>query len=347
MKIVHYINQFYAQIGGEEKADTPLSVRENAIIGPGLALKAAMGEDTEIVATIVCGDNYFNENPEEAASGVAAAIDKYGPDIVVAGPAFNAGRYGMACGTVLKICFGKGIPAFTGMYPENPGADMFRTYGYITKTKNSAAGMRSAIADMVALIRKVLTDPRSLDPKADNYIRRGQRINRFSDKTGAERCVEMMLNKVNGRPYETELPMAVYNRVSPAPAIKDLSKAVIALVTTGAVVPEGNPDHIETGIATKFGTYSFVKDYGGFDMPRHQMIHGGCDPVYVQEDPNRMIPADVLKDMEAEGKIGKLCDTLFVTSGNGCSTNNAVAFGQAIASKLKAMKVDGIILTSA
>ena len=45
-------------------------------------------------------------------------------------------------------------------------------------------------------------------------------------------------------------------------------------------------------------------------MPRHQMIHGGCDPVYAQEDPNRMIPADVLKDMEAEGKIGKLSDTL-------------------------------------
>ena len=35
MKIIHYINQFYAQIGGEEKADTPLSVRENAMIGPG------------------------------------------------------------------------------------------------------------------------------------------------------------------------------------------------------------------------------------------------------------------------------------------------------------------------
>ena len=60
-----------------------------------------------------------------------------------------------------------------------------------------------------------------------------------------------------------------------------------------------------------------------------------------------MIPADVLKDMEAEGKIGKLSDTLFVTSGHGGATNPAVAFGQAIAAELKAMKVDGIILTSA
>lgn len=347
MKIIHYINQFYAQIGGEEKADTPLSVRENAMIGPGVALKAAMGDEAEIVATIVCGDNYFNENLDEVTAGVAKALENYKPDIVIAGPAFNAGRYGMACGNILKICSLKGIPAFSGMYPENPGAEMFRTYGFITKTRNSAGSMRSAIADMTALIRKVLTDPRSLDPKADNYIQRGQRINKFSNKTGAERCVEMMLNKVNGRPYETELPMPTYNRVPPAPAIKELSKAVIALVTTGAVVPEGNPDHIETGIATKFGKYSFSKDYGGFHMPRHQMIHGGCDPVYAQEDPNRMIPADVLKDMEAEGKIGKLSDTLFVTSGNGSATNNAVAFGQAIAAELKAMKVDGIILTSA
>ena len=54
------------------------------------------------------------------------------------------------------------------------------------------------------------------------------------------------------RPYETELPMPTYNRVPPAPADKELSKAVVALVTTGAVVPE-EPDHIETGIATKFG----------------------------------------------------------------------------------------------
>ena len=60
--------------------------------------------------------------------------------------------------------------------------------------------------------------------------------------------------------------------------------------------------------------------------------------VYAQEDPNRMIPADVLKDMEAEGKIGKLSDTLFVTSGNGCATNNAVAFGQAIAAELDVYK---------
>ena len=38
-KIVHYINQFFGGIGGEEMADYKPEVREE-VIGPGLALKA-------------------------------------------------------------------------------------------------------------------------------------------------------------------------------------------------------------------------------------------------------------------------------------------------------------------
>ena len=37
LKVVHYINQFFANIGGEEKADYPVEVREAEVIGPGLA----------------------------------------------------------------------------------------------------------------------------------------------------------------------------------------------------------------------------------------------------------------------------------------------------------------------
>ena len=50
-KIVHYINQFFAGIGGEEKADYTPELREG-VVGPGKGLKAALGEDYEIVSTI-------------------------------------------------------------------------------------------------------------------------------------------------------------------------------------------------------------------------------------------------------------------------------------------------------
>ena len=43
-KIVHYINQFFAGIGGEEKADYTPELREG-VVGPGMGLKAALGED--------------------------------------------------------------------------------------------------------------------------------------------------------------------------------------------------------------------------------------------------------------------------------------------------------------
>ncbi len=53
-------------IGGEEKADYPAEVREGRGIGPGIAFKQAFGEEAEIIATIICGDSYFNENLDKA-----------------------------------------------------------------------------------------------------------------------------------------------------------------------------------------------------------------------------------------------------------------------------------------
>ena len=100
-RIIHYINQFYAGIGGEEKADVTPEIREG-VVGPGMALKAALGTDAEIVATVVCGDSYFASNMEKASAEILDMMKKYKPDAVVAGPAFNAGRYGTACGALCE-----------------------------------------------------------------------------------------------------------------------------------------------------------------------------------------------------------------------------------------------------
>ena len=65
------------------------------------------------------------------ATKIANILDEYDIDLVVAGPGFNAGRYGMACGGVCKIAFDKGIPAVSALYEENPGLELYRKYGYI------------------------------------------------------------------------------------------------------------------------------------------------------------------------------------------------------------------------
>ena len=55
------------------------------------------------------------------------------PALVLAGPAFAAGRYGSACAEVFRLANEMGIPAITGMHPENSGAPMYRQ-GYVVST---------------------------------------------------------------------------------------------------------------------------------------------------------------------------------------------------------------------
>ena len=227
-KIVHYINQFFAGIGGEEKADYTPELREG-VVGPGMGLKAALGEDYEIVSTVICGDNYFGENLDAATDTIIEMVKKCEPDVFVAGPAFNAGRYGVACGTICKAVEERlGIPVITGMYIENPGVDMFRKDLIIVDTPNSAAGMPKVLPVMSALIKKMAAGEEILGPKEEGYIERGIRVNYFAEKRGSERALEMLVKKLKGEEYGTDLPMPKFDRVAPAEPVKDIKHAKIA-----------------------------------------------------------------------------------------------------------------------
>lgn len=345
LRVVHYINQFFAGIGGEEKADIKPELREG-VFGPGTEMQKQLGDEAEIVATVICGDSYFNENIEKASAEVLEMIKKFKPDLFVAGPAFNAGRYGVACGTICKAVEAElGIPVLTGMYVENPGSDMYKKDLYIVSTKDSAAGMRDAMKKMGPLALKLAKKEAVLSPSEEGYIERGVRVNFFSDKRGSKRAVEMMLKKLKGEAFETEYPMPNFDRVEPNPAIKDMKKAKIALVTSGGVVPKGNPDHIEASSASKYGRYSIagVKD---LTSATYETAHGGYDPTYCNEDADRVLPVDVLREIEAEGGIGSLYEYFFTTVGNGTSVGSSKGFAENYVKELVDNKVDGVILTS-
>jgi len=344
-KVVHYINQFFAGIGGEEKADIKPEVREG-VVGPGMALNTAIKEEAEIVATIICGDSYFNENFEEAKAEIIEMVKQYSPDLFIAGPAFNAGRYGVACGTISKAVNDElGIPVLTGMYIENPGADMFKKSLYIIETGNSAATMRKAVPDMSKFALKQLRGEEIGSPNEDKYIPRGIRRNYFSAERGSTRAVNMLLKKLKGEEFTTEYPMPDFDRVAPNPAVKDLSNMKIAIVTSGGTVPKGNPDRIESSSASKYGKY----DISGFDdltEADHETAHGGYDPVYANIDSDRVIPVDVLRDMEKEGIIGELHKYFYSTVGNGTAVASSKKFAADFSKELIADGVGAVILTS-
>jgi len=346
IKVIYYLNQFFGQIGGEEKADIPPRVEEGPV-GPGNAINNALGDDAEIVKTIICGDTYFNENTEEAKNEVRKVLKEVKPDLVVAGPAFNAGRYGMACGGVAEVANEElNIPVISGLYPENPGYDMYKNYAYFVETSNSAAGMRDAIPNMVKLIKSFIEKDGELGrPVEEGYMPRNLRVNEFADKRGSKRAVEMLIKKINGKDFETEYPMPDFDRVDPEDPIENMADTKVALVTSGGIVPKGNPDRIESSSASKYGEYD-ISGFDGLTAESHETAHGGYDPVYANEDPDRVLPVDVMRDLEDEGIIGELHNKFYSTVGNGTSVANAKAYAQEIAEKLLGDGVQAVILTS-
>ena len=343
-RVVHYINQFFAQIGGEEMAHVAPEKREGPV-GPGAAFNTAFKGEAEIVATIVCGDSYFAEHEKEAKEQILAWVKELNPDLFIAGPAFNAGRYGYACANICKAVQDElGIKVLTGMYEENPGADL-KEKVLIVATTNSAAGMRKAAPTMAALALKLMKNEELGASCEDGYMPNGIRRNFFEKERGSTRAVKMLLNKLSGKPYTTEYPMPSFDRVPPNPAVKDLSKATIALCTSGGIVPKGNPDHIESSSASHYGEYDIT---GVMDLTAdtYETAHGGYDPVYANEDADRVLPVDVMRDLEKEGVIGKLHNLFYTTVGNGTAVASAKKFAAEYAQKLLSAGVDAVIMTS-
>jgi len=341
LKIVHYINQFYAGYGGEEKADLKPEKRDGPV-GPGAALNAALAGAGQVVGTVICGDSYFNENLEAATPEVLEMIRSFSPDIVVVGPAFNAGRYGMACGAVAKVVDEElNIPVVGGLYEENPGLEIYKRHGYFVPTGNSAATMRKAVPDIAAIVKKLIAG----EVVTEGFFEKGLRVNYFAEKRGSTRAVEMLLDKISGKEFTTEYPMPVFDRVAPGPAIMDMRTARIALVSSGGPVPKGNPDRIESSSASKYGKYS-LKDIVSFTPQNGETAHGGYDPVYANQALDRVLPVDVVKEMVTAGQIGSLHDYWYSTVGNGTAVSNSKKFATDIAQELLQDNVSAVILTS-
>ena len=155
----------------------------------------------------------------------------------------------------------------------------------------------------------------------------------------------MLIKKLNNEAFETELVIPKLDRVPIADAVKDLSKATIALVTTGGIVPIDNPDRIQSASATRWGRYNIegVDDLlGGV----YKTIHAGFDPAAADADPDVVTPIDALRAHEKEGKLGKLHEYFYSTVGTGTTQAEAARMAKEIIPYLREAKVDAIIMVS-
>lgn len=344
-KAIHYINQFFAGIGGEDMADHAPEIVEG-VVGPAMALNDAL--DAEVTHTIICGDNFMGSREKEAVEIILGFLEDKEFDIFVAGPSFQAGRYGFACGTICKAVKEKfGVPVVTSMHIENPGVEMFKKDMPIFIGGKSAAKLRSDVKSMVSYSNKILAGIDTLTAAEEGYFERGIRhqVWREDGKTASQRGVEMLIKKLNNQPFETEFVIPEKDLVAVAAPIKDLSKARIALLNTGGIVPIDNPDRIQSASATRWGRYS-IEGQDTLRAGEYKTIHAGFDPAAADADPNVITPVDALRVLENEGKFGTLHPYVYTTVGTGTTQAEASKMAKEIVEYLKADDVDGVIMVS-
>ncbi len=355
-RVVHYVNQFFGQIGGEDKADVGFSEKPGPL-GPGLALQNALGDKAEIVATIICGDNYFAGDPEKTAEEGLKLVAAHKPDIFFAGPAFAAGRYGVACGAMCKAVENKlSIPVVSGMYFENPGVDMFQKNAFIVKTGNSARDMAQAMEKMVRLGLHLASGEintslllRECRPRPEeyDYYKRVLIRNEFTDKTAAERTMDMLMAKLKGEPFESDVVMPEFEKVEPPPPVADLSKVNLCMVSDGGLVPKGNPDGMSGRGNLIWSTYD-INEFLPTDCSQveYEVAHTGYFSEDVLADPKRLVPVDAVRKAVDDGRIGQLHHTFFSTSGNATVTKRCEEMGEEIGAALKNQGIEAVIHTS-
>jgi len=345
MRIVHYLNQFFAGIGGEDQADTPPQSKTGSV-GPGRLLQQMLAMDAEVVGTVICGDGLFADRMEETAPAVLRLIAEFKPDVVIAGPAFNAGRYGLACGRVCADVEQKlKIPAVTGMYPENAAVAVYGNAVLIVPAAASALGMKEAMNAIARLALK-LGRAETLGPAAvEGYLPRGQRRNTRVGTSASERALDLLLKRLKGEAFATEVPLPRYEAVTPPAPVADPARVRLALVTESGLVPKGNPGRLEWVRASRWLKYSIAgKDR--LEKGEYEVVHSGYDTAFALDDPNRLVPVDAARQLARRGEIGSLLDTYYVTCGNHGILSEMAQYSKDIAAELKAQDVGAVLLVA-
>ena len=349
IRAIYYVNQFFAGIGGEDQADAALGFSEKPL-GPARRFQELSNGAFEIVRTAYCGDNYFADHEASVLAAMSKVVKEHEIGFVIAGPAFGSGRYGFACTEIGHfMAASMGLPCISGMHIENPGVELYRQYKdknfLVVPTSDGTLGMGDALQRMARLAVRIAKKETIGSADAEGYIARGFRLGTLADKTGVERAVDMLLTKVAGRPFSTEIPIQTVDEIPVAPPIVDLRDAHLALLSTAGVVAPGNPDGFKTNGNTQWKKYSIEQLNSMTDAP-WDVWHGGYNTVFMHENPNYGVPLDGVRDTQKQGVVGKLHAYFYSIPGSFGQISVMQTIGKEILKDMNAEGINGALLVS-
>jgi glycine reductase len=231
------------------------------------------------------------------------------------------------------------------MAPDNVAVETYRRDVVIVPTAPTALGMGDALAAMARLALR-LGRGEALGPAAvEGYVPRGRRMNARAAAPASERALALLLARLAGRSFASEVPLPRYERVPPPPPVADPSRMRLALVTECGLVPSGNPDRLPWVRAGTWLKYSLA---GKTHLERgeYEVAHGGYDAAFAVDDPDRLVPVDALRELERGGEIGEVLDAYYVTCGNHGVLAQMAQHAREIAADLRRQHVDSVLLVA-
>ena len=202
--------------------------------------------------------------------------------------------------------------------------------------------MRTVLPRMSDLASRLGAGEAPGAPEDDGYLPRGLRRNRIAERSGADRAIELLLARIAGD-VRTEVSPPEDSVEAPEP-VADLSRATLALVTEAGCVPQGNPDRLPSRRAHGWLRYELT-GVGSMNAEAYETVHAGFDTGAANADPNRLVPLAAVRELEEEGRIGRLHDALYTTTGVDTPLAAARTFGQEIGFELREAGVEAVLLT--
>jgi glycine reductase len=238
-----------------------------------------------------------------------------------------------------------GIPAVTAMNLENPGVELYRRRTYILPAPPTALGMPETLGRLARFALRLARHEAIGSPAVEGYYGRGVRKTQLLERPAADRALDMLSARLAGAPFQTELVLPAVERATPAPPVKDITRARIAVITTGGIVPKGNPDRLKQSNSTEWRTYP-IEGVEALEAGKYESIHGGYDTSAANANPNYVVPLDALRELERAHAFASIYPRYYVTVGVGTAVAESRRIGREIAAELRANGVDAVILTA-
>jgi glycine reductase len=180
----------------------------------------------------------------------------------------------------------------------------------------------------------------------EGYLPRGIRNYADRDQPGYERAAEMLLARLGDRPWTSEVGVQAYELVPAAPPVSDVRLAKLGLVTSGGLVPKGNPDGLHGGGEREYFRYP-IDGVENLSTADWESVHGGFSTVAINtRNPAYVLPLPALRAKERCGELGLIDSYYFSTVGSGTTITNAKRMGQAIARHLLEADVNAALLVA-